>query len=69
MEAKNARGDWSAWLTRHDVNMVVIEADWYAELANRLRHDPAWETLIDQEKNGRHRPGNLLFVAVRKHPL
>ena len=55
---------------RSDLNLVVIEAERYADLREALRHDPGWVTVLDEMgEASRPDPRGRLFVALRKLPL
>jgi hypothetical protein len=61
---------WREVLDRHHANLIVVEAESHARLAELLREDPDWEVVLDETGGTTKKdPRSRLFVAVRKTPL
>jgi len=61
---------WWDLLRRRRANLVVIEAEIYPRLRDRLRANPGWEVVLDETGNPRKVPAQCrLFIAVRKKPV
>lgn len=68
MEVLFARPGWRYVLDRHDVNLVVAQADSRQDLLVKLRDDPEWEIILDDTDRPIN-PQYRLFAALRKNPL
>jgi hypothetical protein len=65
---KAANPGWHEFLAGHRANLVVVETDTHAELADALRHDPEWAVVHDGPSSPTSERGAVI-VAVRKKPL
>lgn len=69
INVKFAQGDWRAFLATNRVNLIVIQPDYFQTLAEELRHDPAWQIILDEQAERARWPGDRLLIALRKQPL
>jgi hypothetical protein len=61
---------WWDLLRRRQANLVVIEAEIYPQLRDKLKADPGWEVVFDETGDARKIPNSCrLFVALRKKPI
>lgn len=67
--ALSGKGGWWEVLERYRVNLVLIEPDLHAELAERLRADAAWRVVLDESDAPRPDPRTRRLIAVRKRPF
>ncbi|HZZ79961.1 MAG TPA: hypothetical protein VFE62_15690 [Gemmataceae bacterium] len=65
---------WDSMLNRYRVNLLVVDPDAWNGLAEKLRHDPNWDVLLDEGQGSQSTlpptVGNVkLFIVIRKHPI
>jgi len=70
LDAKYADGEWSAFLTRHRCNLIVVEVKSHEKLAAAVRADAAW-LIVRDEQPVEVKRGVWVgqFIALRKDPL
>ncbi len=59
---------WREFLVEHGANLIVVEVDSHATLANQLRVDPDWIVIQDGPQGPPSKAVNVL-IALRKNPL
>lgn len=70
LTVKFAQPGWQEVLARNNINLVVIEAELYPQLRQRIAANPAW-VVVQDETGAAAKPDarSRLFIALRKQPL
>ncbi len=70
MQVKAGGPGWWEILDRHRVNLVIVEAELHPNLIAKIRSDPRWGVVLDEDDSAEVRdPRHRLFIAIREVPL
>ncbi len=66
LSVKEGKPGWWEALDRHNINVVIVEADTHEPLCAELRSNSAWNVVLDEAGASGRDLTSRLFVAIRK---